>query len=803
MGSLTATTVAGGSLQRIVWRTAFLALAATLVCVWIFVVLRDRAETLEQARSRLDATARVLEQHADRAFETGDRVLRGLVEIARPLDLADPAQVSVAHAQLRRIIDDGMQISSAWLLDATGLARVDSWSHPPAIDGSFAHRPYFEALRADPGGGLHIGQAQAGSVSGRSRFTMARPLLDEEGGFAGAAVVGVFTDYFAEIYAEAKLGRGARLHLTRLDGAILVAWPPEEALPAPEEAVQVSRTLDRFPVRITLVQPLADILAEWRRRTAATGTAALLILAAFGGLTRLGLRSAEREAAALARLEASNQDLERRVADRTAALAASEAEIQALYETAPVGLCVLTPDLRYVRLNRRMAEMNGVPAEAHIGRHVAEIVPDLHEDTRTVTDRVLQSGQAVLGIEIEGETPAQPGIRRHWSGSWLPLKDAAGTIIALNIVAEEVTERRAAELALRAANQRLTQLLEGMGEGFVVFDRDFRLVMANRQAEALDGRPRAELIGRTAWQLWPGMLGTPLEAALRRAMADRVPATLEQHQDRDGRGGIWLDLRLFPTEEGVGALFRDVTARKCAEAEIRQLLDRTQQLSAYNEVAAREMGHRIMNSLQTLEGLLLLQARATEEPAARAVMNLATQRVRAMAVVQRRLFHATRADAMSLDLGDYLRDLGSDLSRSFIAGDRCMLEVQAEPGIRVSAADGSAAAMVVAELIINACKYAFDDGDRGRVLVHLARAGAGYRLEVRDDGRGLPPGFDPKTSRGLGMRIMQGMTHQLGGSLEIDRTPPGTAFILDVPAGRPPAAAEPPAAGMASRLSQT
>ena len=110
--------------------------------------------------------------------------------------------------------------------------------------------------------------------------------------------------------------------------------------------------------------------------------------------------------------------------------------------------------------------------------------------------------------------------------------------------------------------------------------------------------------------------------------------------------------------------------------------------------------------------------------------------------------------------------------------------MEAEPGIRVAAADGSAAAMVVAELVINACKYAFGDGDRGRLTVRLSRADAGYLIEVRDDGKGLPAGFDPKASKGLGMRIMQGMTRQLGGTLEIDTTPPGTGFVLLVPMNR-------------------
>ncbi|MGK7868678.1 hypothetical protein [Falsiroseomonas sp. E2-1-a20] len=100
-------------MQKTVWRTAFLAFALTLSCAWILVVLRDRAETLDQAQDRLVATARVLEQHADRAFETGDRVLRAIVEIAQPVDLADPEEAMRIHIQIRRMIADGPQISAA------------------------------------------------------------------------------------------------------------------------------------------------------------------------------------------------------------------------------------------------------------------------------------------------------------------------------------------------------------------------------------------------------------------------------------------------------------------------------------------------------------------------------------------------------------------------------------------------------------------------------------------------------------------------------------------------------------------
>ncbi|HWR49616.1 MAG TPA: PAS domain-containing protein, partial [Bryobacteraceae bacterium] len=97
------------------------------------------------------------------------------------------------------------------------------------------------------------------------------------------------------------------------------------------------------------------------------------------------------------------------------------AEIEALYETAPVGLCVLDDELRWVRLNRRMAEMNGVPIEAHIGKTPREVLPDLGDQVEAAQRRILETGEPLLDFEITGTSPAEPGIVRSWNERWLPL----------------------------------------------------------------------------------------------------------------------------------------------------------------------------------------------------------------------------------------------------------------------------------------------------------------------------------------------------------------------------------------------
>jgi PAS domain S-box-containing protein len=161
-----------------------------------------------------------------------------------------------------------------------------------------------------------------------------------------------------------------------------------------------------------------------------------------------------------------NLGLEQRVIERTAELDAATkrlkeseqkarlqlAELETIYDSAPVGLCVFDPQLTYLRINKRLAEINGVPVEEHIGRTPWEVVPDLAAQREALLRQVLETGQPIRNEEISGETPAQPGMIRTWLEHWLPLKDAEGHVNGINVVAEEITDRKQSEHHSNALN---------------------------------------------------------------------------------------------------------------------------------------------------------------------------------------------------------------------------------------------------------------------------------------------------------------------------------------------------------------
>ncbi len=127
----------------------------------------------------------------------------------------------------------------------------------------------------------------------------------------------------------------------------------------------------------------------------------------------------------------------------------SEALLDALFASAPIGLGFWDRDLRFVRVNRALADMNGADPEDHVGRTLEEVLPDLGHKIVDVYRRVIATGEPAHDIDVYGETPARPGVRRSWLGSYYPIRDAEGEVVGMGAVVLETTDRRRADQRLR------------------------------------------------------------------------------------------------------------------------------------------------------------------------------------------------------------------------------------------------------------------------------------------------------------------------------------------------------------------
>ena len=117
-------------------------------------------------------------------------------------------------------------------------------------------------------------------------------------------------------------------------------------------------------------------------------------------------------------------------------------ELESIYNSAPVGLCVFDNQLHFIRINERMAELNGFEISEHIGCTPRDLLPNLADKADELRNRVIESGKPIWGIEITGETTSQPGAERTWLESWSPLKDESGKVVRINVVAVEITDQK-------------------------------------------------------------------------------------------------------------------------------------------------------------------------------------------------------------------------------------------------------------------------------------------------------------------------------------------------------------------------
>jgi PAS domain S-box-containing protein len=141
------------------------------------------------------------------------------------------------------------------------------------------------------------------------------------------------------------------------------------------------------------------------------------------------------------------------------------AELENYYSAMPVGLALLGRDLRYIRVNDRIASFFGISSQACIGKRLSDLLPEVAVSAMPNYQKVLTSGEPVLNVEIYGASPSRPNQPRHWLANYYPLKIADGSVQKLCVAVVEITERKHSEEALRQANERQELAQQAAGYG--------------------------------------------------------------------------------------------------------------------------------------------------------------------------------------------------------------------------------------------------------------------------------------------------------------------------------------------------
>jgi two-component sensor histidine kinase len=193
----------------------------------------------------------------------------------------------------------------------------------------------------------------------------------------------------------------------------------------------------------------------------------------------------------------------------------------------------------------------------------------------------------------------------------------------------------------------------------------------------------------------------------------------------------------------------------------------------------RELQHRTANNLQSISAMLRQNRGAVERDPSLAlgIIDTAHRRFEIMSRINRRLYSP---EMREVDAETLLRDLCEDI-KDASGSDSLVCHIRPS-SVKLSRERAMLLSLLVAELMLNASKHAFDVGQSGNIQIAMETVGSNHRFTFTDDGRGFEPDAETASAPGLGSRIMQGLVGQMQGTMRTASGPSGTRVEVTMPA---------------------
>jgi PAS domain S-box-containing protein len=501
------------------------------------------------------------------------------------------------------------------------------------------------------------------------------------------------------------------------------------------------------------------------------------------------------------------------------ALMLSEKRFRLMADAVPQIVWITDAEGRTEFFNRHWYAYTGLAGYPGTAAEVAVSV--VHPDDRQVTmERFNQARATGTAFNVEHRIRAASGDYRWFLVRAEPYEDpASGCVTQWYGSSVDIHDRKLAEESLRASEARYRTLFESIDEGFCILQmvldgagraHDYRFLEINPAFERHTGMAGA--LGRTIRELVPGIEPSWVETYGRVARTGE-PLRFEEHAPSMGR---WFDVFAFrvgePREHKVALLFSDVTQRRRAEQALREREAELREADARKDEFLATLAHELRNPLAPISnGLAILRHADPASPVG----------VRARELMERQLMHMVRLVDDLLDVSRVSRgkvalkkatvslnavvEQALETSRPLIESARHALSVELPQEPVLLHADATRLAQVLGNLLNNAAKYT---PEGGRIALRAERRpGERLSLSVSDNGMGIPADmlgqvFDLFTQvgstldrsqggLGIGLSLARRLVEMHGGHISAESAGPnrGSTFVVDLPIGRPPAAA--------------
>ncbi|MGP0090272.1 MAG: PAS-domain containing protein [Xanthobacteraceae bacterium] len=808
----------GTPIKLIVFGGAVLIAALSIGTAWF--VLNTRARALADAERELSNVALVLTEEIDRSFQSLTLVQASVIDGMQSLGLRSSAdferQMSGrdVHLMLKHKISGLPHIGALALINADGrvFSSTRQWPMP---DISAAGQSFFKTLKADRDREWILSEpVHNRTADGTWTIYLSRKFTAPNGDLLGIVSGGMELKYFEEFFSSITLGKSASISLFRDDGVLLVRYPQiDAAVGEPftevieplksrghitlrlsgqlsgEDRIVAAQRVAHFPLLVVAGTSVPAVLADWRNQSRfLVGAAALVDGAAAIIIFQI-----------VTRLRRGRNESERRLLEKTT-------QLDTALNNMSQGLALFGESARLVLYNRRYVEMNGLSA--------AEIRPGW-----TLLD-VLQASQRAgnfLGSPPQHYSDVLAAIKR--GEIYRAVRETAGGRFVQVInqplsgggwvsTHEDITERRSAEKERDRSREFLDLIIQNVPAVIIVKNADdLRYVLVNRAGERLWGMPKADLIGKTARELFPESTAATIAAHDRIVLQNRQKF-FDEHMIQTAAGprivkATRLSIPLEGEPQFLLTVLEDVTERRQIERELQQAM----KMEAVGRLTGG-MAHDFNNLLLIIIGNLdLLQeevagnATAMEEVQAILQASLrGAELTRQMLAFSRRQPLQPKLVGINELVGNAARLLARTLGENIDISVHTTADL---PSVLVDEAQLEAALVNIAinardamptggRLTIETKKMQFDADEL--VSAEGLAPGSYIVVVITDTGTGMPPDVlarifepffttkKPGEGTGLGLSMVYGFIKQSGGHVraysEVGR---GTSFKLYLP----------------------
>ncbi len=447
------------------------------------------------------------------------------------------------------------------------------------------------------------------------------------------------------------------------------------------------------------------------------------------------------------------------------ALKTSQERYRDLVEKAGIAILIDDKEGNFQYVNERYARLFGYSEEEMRKKSIRDVVfPD-------DLDMVMQYHKNRVQGKKAPSRYAFRGIKKDGSMIYLEI-DAKAIKKGKNIIGTrcyiwDVTARKQAEEALKQTEEKYKTIAENIQVGIYRTSSgdDGRFIEANPAIARMFGyKNKKEFLNVDVSKLYHDQEGRKKfqKKMLRDGFVKDEEVLLKKKDGIPFLGSICAVA--VKDERGKISYFdgivEDITERKKAEELLKISL-------VEKEVLLREIHHRVKNNLQIISSLLNLQSRHVEDELALDMFQESRNRVRSMALVHEKLYRSD--DLAKVNFCEYIRSLGRQLIISYGSNSTAIdLDVSGK-NVFLDINTSIPCGLIINELISNSLKHAFSGREKGKIWVVLRSEKNGrYKLEVSDDGVGLPKNLDVTKTDTLGLQLVTMLVEQLQGTLSID-----------------------------------